>query len=163
MRRWLIWRSAASAAADADDLAAAFRADAKRALLQSKHHNRLDRGWRREQLWRHGANPILICSYARRISISVEPTPIPCVASNSSARARHHDQPADRAAPRLPSCGRKAASQAARSSLYGRTRRSAGIFHASPILWIISTVSARRRERTSDAREREPRSSANSA
>lgn len=38
-----------------------------------------------------------------------------------------------------------------------------GIFHASAILWIIATVNARRRASTSEAREREPRSSASSA
>jgi hypothetical protein len=39
----------------------------------------------------------------------------------------------------------------------GLTRRSAGIFHASLIVRIISTVKARRRLRTSDARDRDQR------
>ena len=51
------------------------------------------------------------------------------------------------------------AGQHACSVRQGRTRRSAGIFHASPILWIIATVSARRRNRTSEARELARRSS----
>ena len=48
-------------------------------------------------------------------------------------------------------------------TLYGRTKSSAGIFQACAMLWIIATVRARRRDSSSDAREREPRIVASSA
>ena len=43
---------------------------------------------------------------------------------------------------------------ACRDNGYGRTRSSAGIFHACEIAWIMGTVRARRRARISDARDR---------
>src|SRR5262245_41628220 len=51
---------------------------------------------------------------------------------------------------------------AAFRNLYGLIRSSGGIFHALWIRSIISVVSARCRDRTSEARERDPRISASS-
>jgi len=45
----------------------------------------------------------------------------------------------------------------------GRHEEMAGIFQFALIFWIISKASGRRRAKTSDAREREPRISASSA